>query len=102
MIAAGFAPGSEFLWEDHYGEYWDLTQRTYREELDPGYDGPLEAGIPFCQAGTPSCDADYDFAKAPAEAHAAMRKIALTGRIGRPLLTLHGTLDALLPIATVS
>jgi hypothetical protein len=102
MIAAGFAPGSEFLWEDHYGEYWDLTQRTYREELDPGYDGPLEAGIPFCQSGTPSCDADYDFAKAPPDAHAAMRKIALSGHIGRPMLTLHGTLDALLPIATDS
>ena len=35
MIAAGFAPGSEFLWDDHYAVYWDLTQRTYREELDP-------------------------------------------------------------------
>ena len=102
MIRAGFAPGSEILWEDHYAEYWDLTQRTYREEIDPGYDGPLEAGIPFCPSGTPSCDADYDFSRAPADAHAAMRKIALTGRIGKPLLTLHGTLDALLPISTDS
>jgi len=91
MIRAGFAPGSELLWDDHYAEYWDLTQRTYREEIDPGYDGALEAGIPFCPPGTPSCDADYDFAKAPADAHAAMRKIELTGRIGKPMLTLHGT-----------
>jgi predicted esterase len=102
MIRAGFAPGSELLWDDHYANYWDLTQRTYREEFDPEYDGSLEAGIPFCQSGIPSCDADYDWAKRPAAAHAAMRKVSLTGAIGRPMLTLHGTLDALLPISTDS
>jgi len=102
MIRAGFAPGSELVWDDHYAEYWDLSQRTYREEFDPDYDGELEAGIPFCQPGTPMCDADYDWAKRPAAAHAAMRKVAVNGRIGKPMLTLHGTLDALLPIATDS
>ena len=44
IIAAGFAPGSEFLWDDHYAVYWDLTQRTYREAFDPGYDGTTDAG----------------------------------------------------------
>ena len=36
----------------HYDIYWDLTQRIYREEFDPGYDGDREEedGIP----GTPS------------------------------------------------
>ncbi len=101
MLAAGFAPGSEFTWEYHYGVYWDLTQRLYREEFDPSYDGSLDAGIPFCQSGTPSCDADYRYSQRPA-AHAAMRKVQLTGKLRRPMLTLHGTLDALLPIATDS
>ncbi|HSH92217.1 MAG TPA: DUF6351 family protein, partial [Ramlibacter sp.] len=41
IIAAGYAPGSEFLWEHHYAVYWDLSQRTYREEMDPTYDGAL-------------------------------------------------------------
>lgn len=101
MLDAGFAPGSEFTWEYHYTVYWDLTQRLYREELDPGWDGELEAGIPFCQSGTPSCDADYDYAsRLPAKR--AMDKVALTGDIRRPMLTLHGTYDALLPIATDS
>jgi hypothetical protein len=99
MIAAGFAPGSEFLWEDHYAIYWDLTQRSYREEFDPAYDGDLEGGIPFCQSGTPNCDADYDYASRP-DAQAALRRIENTGRIGKPMITLHGTLDSLLPIAT--
>ena len=102
MIAAGFAPGSEILWDDHYTEYWDLTQRTYREEFDPGFDGPLQAGIPFCQSGTPSCDADYDYAARPQAVKDAVGRVSLTGAIGRPLLTLHGTLDALLPIRTDS
>lgn len=99
ILAAGFAPGSEFLWPFHYSVYWDLTQRIYREELDPGYDGDLEAGIPFCASGTPNCDADYDYASRPESVRQAVARIGLTGKIQRPMLTLHGTLDSLLPIS---
>ncbi|GAA4335636.1 tannase/feruloyl esterase family alpha/beta hydrolase [Streptomyces venetus] len=98
LHAAGFPAGSEFLWPYHHEVYWDLTQRIYREELDPGFDGPTEAGTPFCTSGTPACDADYDYAARPDEVRRAVRKIGLTGRIGKPLITLHGTLDVLLPI----
>jgi hypothetical protein len=98
MLDAGWPAGSEFLWEYHYGVYWDLTQRTYREELDPDYDGGMSAGIPFCQSGTPNCDADYDYAQRGQPVRDAIAKASLTGAIGRPMLTLHGTLDALLPI----
>ncbi|MFJ4776639.1 tannase/feruloyl esterase family alpha/beta hydrolase [Streptomyces sp. NPDC088762] len=99
LLAAGFPAGSEFLWPYHHRSYWDLTQRIYREELDPEYDGPVEAGTPFCASGSPACDADYAYADRPAEVHRAVAKIGLTGRIGRPLITLHGTLDVLLPIS---
>ncbi|MFE9592785.1 tannase/feruloyl esterase family alpha/beta hydrolase [Streptomyces sp. NPDC006294] len=98
MVAAGYPAGSEFLWPYHHRYYWDLTQRIYREELDPAFDGATEAGTPFCAPGTPACDADYDYASRPAEVHRAVDRIALTGRIGKPLITLHGTLDVLLPI----
>ncbi|MFK3735785.1 3-hydroxybutyrate oligomer hydrolase family protein [Streptomyces sp. NPDC088090] len=98
LHAAGFPAGSEFLWPYHHKVYWDLTQRIYREELDPGFDGPVEAGTPYCPPGTPGCDADYDYAARPDEVRQAVAKIALTGRIGKPLITLHGTLDVLLPI----
>ena len=101
MVDAGFNRASEFTWEYHYGVYWDLTQRLYREEFDPAWDGDLVAGIPFCQSGTPSCDADYEYAERP-PAQQAMRTVALTGDVKRPMLTLHGTLDALLPIRTDS
>ncbi|MCY0925437.1 tannase/feruloyl esterase family alpha/beta hydrolase [Streptomyces sp. H27-H1] len=99
MLAAGFPAGSEFLWPFHHGYYWDLTQRIYREEFDPGFDGPTEAGTPFCSPGTPACDADYVYADRPAAVRRAVAKVALTGRIGKPLITLHGTLDVLLPIS---
>ena len=103
MIAAGFAEGSEMIWDHHYAVYWDLTQRTYREELDPDYDTALvEAGIPFCAPGTPYCDADYAYAARPPAVREAVSRISLTGRIGKPMITLHWTLDALLPIRTNS
>ncbi|WP_345429986.1 tannase/feruloyl esterase family alpha/beta hydrolase [Actinoallomurus vinaceus] len=102
ILKAGFAAGSEPLWDFHDKVYWDLTQRIYRQEFDPSYSAPVEAGTPFCASGTPGCDADYDYAARPRSVHAAVRRIQLTGRIGRPLITLHGTLDSLLPIATDS
>jgi predicted esterase len=104
MIRVGFPKGSEFLWDHHYAYYWDLTQRVYREELDPGYDGDLEAGVPFCAAGTgiPGCDADYVYADRPRAVRDAVRSVQLTGRIGTPMITLHGTLDTLLPPKTDS
>ena len=102
FLAAGFAPGSEQQWDDHYAEYWDLTQRLYREEFDPDYDGALEGGSPFCQPGAPACDADYDYAARPQAVKDAVGRVSLTGRIGKPMLTLHGTLDTLLPIRTDS
>ncbi|GAA0914360.1 hypothetical protein GCM10009575_000340 [Streptomyces rhizosphaericus] len=70
------------------------ARRIYREEADPDFDGATEAGTPYCAPGTPGCDADYDYATRPPAVH----RVALTGRIGKPLITLHGTLDALLPI----
>ncbi|MET1072934.1 MAG: tannase/feruloyl esterase family alpha/beta hydrolase [Umezawaea sp.] len=77
-----FPAESEFLWPFYRQYYWELTQRIYREELDPDYQG---------------AEADYDYPTRPA-AQRAVRRIALTGRIGKPLITLHGTLDGLLPI----
>jgi alpha-beta hydrolase superfamily lysophospholipase len=82
IIRAGFDPASDFLWDYHYTVYWKLTQRIYAAELDPTYNGT---------------EADYDYASRP-QAQQAVQRIALTGRIGRPLVTLHGTLDSLLPI----
>ncbi|WP_443333178.1 3-hydroxybutyrate oligomer hydrolase family protein [Streptomyces sp. CB03234] len=87
MHTAGYPAGSEFLWPYHHTYYWGLTQRVYREELDPGFTG---------------ADADYDYGARPEEVRQAVDRIALTGRIGKPLITVHGTLDVLLPISQAS
>ena len=107
MIEAGFEHGSEFLWQEHYEEYWDLTQRIYREEFDPAYDGEQQAGYTKCGELPESlrpegCDADYVYAERPESVKDAVGRVSLTGEIGKPMLTLHGTLDALLPIDTDS
>lgn len=98
MIEAGYAPGSEFLWDFNYHYIWDSTQRRYREEVDPSYDGDLEAGIPFCESGTPDCDTDYRYYTRPKSVHQAVKRNSLDGRIGKPMISVHGTLDSLLPI----
>ena len=84
ILAAGFPPDSETLWEQHNQVYWALTQWLYARKLDPEYRGdPL----------------DYDPATRSAQVRARMAEIATTGAIGKPLLSLHGTLDCLLPPA---
>ncbi|MEV6975007.1 tannase/feruloyl esterase family alpha/beta hydrolase [Kitasatospora sp. NPDC093806] len=99
MYAAGYPKGSETLWKPHYLGLWDSLQRTIREELDPDYDGAAQAGTPFCHEGTGAgCDTDYDYAARPAAVHDAVERVSLTGRITRPLITLQGTYDVLLPI----
>jgi predicted esterase len=93
MAGAGFPPGSEGLWYYHNLVYWNLTQSIFRLEFDPDYSGP---------------EADYDYAKRINEGpqaqalRDAVKKVSLTGNIGKPLITLHGTLDALLPITKTS
>jgi hypothetical protein len=101
MLAAGYPAGSEALWGYHHKNQWDFLQRVIREELDPGYDGETQAGTPFCAEGTGAgCDTDYDLAARPRSVHRAVARVALTGRIQRPLVSVQGTLDVLTPPAT--
>ncbi|HEY5845935.1 MAG TPA: tannase/feruloyl esterase family alpha/beta hydrolase [Nakamurella sp.] len=93
LLGAGFPSGSEPTWEYSYRAFWDNFQRIFREEVDPTYDGDTPAGYPLCAPGTIDCDADYDLASRPEEVKDALEKISLTGRIGKPLLQLQGTLD---------
>lgn len=104
MYAAGFARGSEFLWPYHQKAYWGLTQKAYRAEFDPAYDpecpGSSSGSTTDDILAPCASDATYDYATRPASVHRAVARVALTGRIGKPLLTLQGDLDTLLPIAT--
>ncbi|MER7815381.1 tannase/feruloyl esterase family alpha/beta hydrolase [Streptomyces sp. NPDC096153] len=102
LLAAGFAPGSEFLWPYHEKVYWGLTQKIFRAEFDPAYDrhcpGASAGSTPEQIFSACPSDAVYDLAARPASVRKALAKVALTGRIGKPMITLHGDLDTLLPI----
>ncbi|MFD0313425.1 tannase/feruloyl esterase family alpha/beta hydrolase [Streptomyces flavalbus] len=106
LYAVGFAPDSEFLWPYHEKAYWGVTQKTYRAEFDPSYDPDCpgaSAGSTLEEILAPcAADATYDYASRPASVHRAVARVALTGRIGRPMITLHGDLDTLLPQAADS
>ncbi|MFJ9751648.1 tannase/feruloyl esterase family alpha/beta hydrolase [Streptomyces chartreusis] len=106
LYTVGFARGSEFLWPYHEQAYWGVTQKIYRAEFDPTYDpgcpGPTAGTTPAQILSPCAYDAGYDYASRPASVHRAVARVALTGRIGRPLITLHGDLDALLPKAADS
>ncbi|MGC0408172.1 dienelactone hydrolase [Streptomyces sp. SAI-195] len=106
LYAVGFARGSEFLWPYHEKAYWGVTQKIYRAEFDPAYDphcpGPGAGSSPAEILAPCPSDATYDYATRPDSVHRAVARVALTGRIGKPLITLHGDLDALLPQAADS
>ncbi|WP_369269549.1 tannase/feruloyl esterase family alpha/beta hydrolase [Streptomyces sp. R11] len=106
LYAAGFARGSEFLWPYHEQAYWGVTQKIYRAEFDPAYDpgcpGPSAGTTPEQILAPCASDATYDYALRPESVRRAVARVSLTGRIGRPLITLHGDLDALLPKAADS
>ena len=106
MHAAGFPQTSEPLWPFHRTVYWGLTQKTYRAEFDPTYDPACpgaSVGTTLAQILAPcASDATYDYASRPQEVKDAVARVSLTGDIKRPLITLHGTDDALLPISTDS
>jgi hypothetical protein len=87
LIDAGFDPESEFMWQYHYEIYWFATQLGFRLEFDPMYLG---------------AEADYDLFSRPQAVRDAIAKVGLTGKIKRPMITLHGDRDALLPVSTDS
>ena len=115
LQAVGFNPQSQPLWAYHWGIYWGLTQKVYRLEFDPEYTGytcsdPFGVG-PSCVApaalAVPPTDPDalYDYETRVAQNPAILARIqevANTGNLQRPLITLHGDNDSLLPIATDS
>src|SRR5262249_34217132 len=90
--AAGYAPdivkGKDSLWGLHSASFWEVTQCQWQKRLDPAYD----------TYGAGAGNYDYDQRRSLPGVEANVRAIATTGAIGRPLITVAGTMDALLPI----
>jgi hypothetical protein len=76
------------LWGLHSAQYWEVTQCQWQKRLDPTYDtyGAGAATYRYLDR-LPSTDVGANIAA-----------FATTGRIKRPLITVAGTMDGLLPI----
>ncbi len=90
--AAGYPPdlvaGGVSLWGLHSAQFWEVTLCQWQKRLDPGYD-TYGAG-----PGT----YNYGARLSASDVGAQMAAFATTGRIQRPLVTVAGTMDSLLPI----
>jgi hypothetical protein len=92
ILAAGYPPdiplGATSLWNTYAASFWEVTLCQWQKRLDPGYD-TYGAGLGSY---------NYIARQAVSDVAGEMAKFATTGRIQRPLVTVAGTLDALLPI----
>jgi pimeloyl-ACP methyl ester carboxylesterase len=83
--ANSFSPIVGSLYETHANNYWDVTACVFAKELDPAYDGEPQ-------------DYDYLTRRKPFHLSPRLAKISTGGDIARPVITLHGSMDTLLPI----
>jgi hypothetical protein len=92
IVAAGYPPdivhGTASLWGKYWGSFWEVTLCQWQKRLDPAYD--------TYGAGTGTYN--YLARLAVSDVGDQLAAFATTGRIRRPLVTVAGTMDALLPI----
>jgi hypothetical protein len=92
IVLVGYPPdivsGKDSLWALYSNAYWELTLCQWQKRLDPSYDTYVSG------TGTYS----YFDRLSASDVGAQVAAIATTGDIGKPLITVAGTMDALLPI----
>ena len=91
--AAGYPPdlhaGTASLWGNYAASFWEVTQCQWQKRLDPAYNTYGEEG----PGGY-----NYIARLSKADVDAQLDAFATSGKIKRPLITVAGTMDALLPI----
>jgi hypothetical protein len=90
--AAGYPPdivsGTSSFWGLHWAQFWEVTLCQWQKRFDPAYD-TYGAGLGAY---------NYLSRLSVADVATPLAAVATTGRIRRPLVTVVGTMDALLPI----
>jgi hypothetical protein len=87
-MVASTATGPASFWGRYSGQFWEVTQCQWQKRLDPTYD----------TYGSGTGTYNYIARLSVSDVGAQFAAFATTGRIQRPLVTVAGTLDALLPI----
>lgn len=80
--------GKTSLWGLYWTQFWEVTLCQWQKRLDPSYD----------TYGSGTGTYSYVDRLSASEVGADVAAIATTGNIGKPLITVAGTMDALLPI----
>ena len=92
IMAAGYPPdivsGTTSLWTTNSNSFWEVTACQWQKRLDPAYD----------TYGSGVANYNYISRLSVSEVGAALAAFATSGDIRRPLITVAGTMDALLPI----
>ncbi len=99
IIAAGYPPdlvsGTTSLWGLYWAQFWEVTQCQWQKRFDPTWQTYAD-GLNNVD-GTGGYDYFARVALDPSIA-AQVGAVATTGKIKKPLITVAGTMDALLPI----
>jgi len=89
---AGYPPdivqGTTSFWGNYSSDFWEVTQCQWQKRLDPTYD----------TYGQGTGTYNYRARLAQSDVGQQLESFETTGRIHRPLITVAGTMDALLPI----
>jgi hypothetical protein len=92
IMAAGYPPdivsGATSLWTTNSNSFWEVTACQWQKRLDPGYD----------TYGSGMGTYNYIGRLSKSDVGAQLAAFANTGKVRRPLITVAGTMDALLPI----
>jgi hypothetical protein len=96
ILAAGYPPDianptnpADTLWTRNYNSYWEITACQWQKRLDPTYPTYVD-GL-----------GNYDYlarVNVVPGVFDAVADVETTGKIKKPLVTVAGTMDALLPI----
>jgi hypothetical protein len=93
ILAAGYAPDivlspTSSLWTNYSNSFWEVTHCQWQKRLDPAYD----------TYGSGTGTYNYVQRLSFSDVGGQMADFATTGRIQKPLITVAGTMDSLLPI----
>jgi len=96
IVAAGYPPdiASDIgttpttIWNNNWASFWEVTLCQWQKRLDPTYDTYV--------SGTGTYN--YIHRLSVSNVGAEVAAFQTTGRITRPLITVQGTMDSLLPI----
>jgi len=102
IVAAGYPPDivvsptiAGSLWGNYWSQFWEVTQCQWQKRFDPTWQTYTDG------LGDVTGTGGYDyFARVALDPSIAAQlgAVATTGKIKKPLVTVAGTMDALLPI----